>query len=91
MCDPAFLLSLTETYRDAEHRDGQRNRDVEGKTGPGQNTGGAPKVSSTQTQREAINEEKISKLETDYHCNHSVSSFQLSGIFIRMYGFFPSL
>lgn len=64
------MSSLTETYRDAERGGGQRDGGLEGQTGRGQKNRGTQKIPFTQTEREAINAEKISKLATDYRRKH---------------------
>lgn len=66
------FLSLSETYSDAELGDGQRNRGVEGEAGGGQKIGGAQEVSFTETQGEAVDEEKLSKLATDDHVSMNI-------------------
>lgn len=73
---PPSSLCLSETDCDAELGDGQRNRDADAEGGGSQKNGGAQKVSFTQTQGEAANEEEeVSKSDRELFWLNSVLIF----------------
>lgn len=71
-CFHCVTFFLAETYCNAELWGGRGNREVEWKMWRDQKNGGGKEVSFTQTQRDTINEEKISKIERNYRCSSVV-------------------